>query len=571
MTQNTPNLALPYPELTDTAHVPRDVEALAMKLDALLGGGAGGGGESTLPLAAAPVLDVGMVGQIRAGRQLSGGDFTSLGLSAPIGLWNLSDLTNLGSDGRPLTNLGAVPFGVGINGVAASCAVFAGSTGQALYIADSGAADPYRIKTGSWGCWFRVAKLGVAFQSLLTKRLASTQVALNSGIISSGALAGGVTVDGASLVQAVGVSNAVDDRWHFCVFTFDATVVRLYVDAVLEAAATVPGAIFGSSAPFNIGAWGADGSTAAGHPNYGRIDEAFVTADVLTPDQIRLLYAAKLAHTLGTIPTGTRLKVHRRRKGAAFAVVDFAVQPVRLHNFTGGALTDQGSGGVALVNNGAAVPVAGADGTPDGAFNFIAASNQSLSSTDAGLSGGLTARSHGCWFKMAAPIAATVEGWGTLSTGDTRIVTSGDGSAYAYNGADSIVGPFVADGQWHLAVVVEDNTAGDGVKRKFYVDGRLVGGSTVMTAVTLAGANHFRVGADPAGTTLFTGQIDGAFVCAYAMTPAEILDLWAKGTQDAGGSPKNSGDHVERVDATSVLWIADTLESQHTVDLGVVA
>ena len=65
----------------------------------------------------------------------------------------------LGSGG-PLVNLGAVPFGVGINGLAATAAVFAGSTGQALYIADTGAADPFRIRTGSWGCWFRTAKRG---------------------------------------------------------------------------------------------------------------------------------------------------------------------------------------------------------------------------------------------------------------------------------------------------------------------------------------------------------------------------------------------------------------------------
>ena len=111
----------------------------------------------------------GWSGQIRAGRQLTAADFTALGLSAPAGLWNLSDLTDVSGNGRALTNKGAVPFGVGINGLASTAAVFAGATTQALYIANAGAADPFRIKTGSWGCWFRTAKRATGV-CLLTKR-----------------------------------------------------------------------------------------------------------------------------------------------------------------------------------------------------------------------------------------------------------------------------------------------------------------------------------------------------------------------------------------------------------------
>ena len=66
----------------------------------------------------APVLEVGQGNQIRAGRQLTAADFTRMGLSAPLGLWNLSDLTDVSGNARALTNKGAVPFGVGINGLA---------------------------------------------------------------------------------------------------------------------------------------------------------------------------------------------------------------------------------------------------------------------------------------------------------------------------------------------------------------------------------------------------------------------------------------------------------------------
>ena len=108
-------------------------------------------GQDLAVLIAAPVLDVGTLGQIRAGRQLTAVDFTGMGLSAPIGLYNLSDLSDASGNGRALLNKGAVPFGVGINGLVSTCAQYAGSSSQTLYISDTGAADPFRIK--NWIRW----------------------------------------------------------------------------------------------------------------------------------------------------------------------------------------------------------------------------------------------------------------------------------------------------------------------------------------------------------------------------------------------------------------------------------
>jgi hypothetical protein len=144
---------------------------------------------------------------------------------------------------------------------------------------------------------------------------------------------------------------------------------------------------------------------------------------------------------------------------------------------------------------------------------------------------------------------------------------------FSTSGADNIgvtpPTPFVADGQWHQVIVTEDNAAADGVRRKLYLDGRLVGISTVMNSTVLVGANSFRVGATSTGTNPITGQIDGAFVTGYALTAADIATLYAKSSQGLGASPKNAGDHVERMDATAVYFIGDTLESQHQIDLGV--
>lgn len=519
--------------------------------------------------AALPILDVGVQGQNRAGRQLTVADFTSLGLAQPIGLWNLSDLSNLGSDARALSNKGAVPFGVGINGVASSAAVFAGSASQALYIPDSGAADPLRIKTGSWGCWLRTAKRGIA-QTFLSKWRGAGQASWIISVDTTNTASVSISRDGAEAIPVVSVSDVCDDRWHFIVLTFDGTALRLYVDAVSEGIAFATGTLAAVTAPLNIGGAAADASTATAAPHYGRVDETFISADVPSEDQIRGLYCASIPHGLGVVPGAVRLSVHRRRKGGPLTPADFTTTPLRLHNFTAGALTDQGSGNVALVNAGTApIAVAGADGAPVGALSLGATATAHLMATDAGLPAALAARSYGCWLKTTGTATGTIIGWGTVSTGDARLIISANNLA-AYSGSDLITGPYAADGQWHLTVVCEDNAAGDGLRRRLYLDGRLVGASTVLNSITLAGANRYRVGAGPDGAFPLPGQFDGAFVTGYAMAQDEVLRLYAKGSQDLGASPKEPGSHVERLDASGLLWVADTLDSQYTCDIGVV-
>jgi hypothetical protein len=514
------------------------------------------------------VGSVGQVSQIRAGRQLTVADFTDLGLSAPLGLWNLSNVNDSSGSARNLTNKGAVPFGVGINGAAATAAVFSGATGQALYISDTGsAADPFRIRSGSFGCWFKTAKRGQS-QTLVSK---GGTVAGTYGwhmTINSNALLGQVGIDGSTVTNVTGVTDVADDLWHFGVITADGTVMRVYLDGVLEAQIAA-GPVFGSAAPFNIGGFAADSGPAASQPHYGRIDEAFVTSDVLSEDQIRCLYAAKIAHGLGAVPSHVSILVHRLRKGAALVPADFSTAPLRLHNFTAASLTDQGSNNQPL--GGSALGTAGADGSSNGAVSF--AGSQNLSVTDTGLPAGLAARSYGCWFKTSSVAAnGFLMAWGSQAGPPFgAYVQSGTGGLFSGNGNSSFLGPFVADGQWHQMVTVEDNAATDLVKRKLYLDGRLVGGATSLFAVTLGGADRFRIGANVDGTGLFIGQIDGVFITGYAMAPDEIARLYAKGGQSLGASPKNAGDHVERVDAAQILFIGDTLEVQHKVDLAVMA
>jgi hypothetical protein len=554
--------ARPAPGTAGRLYWATDTKAIYYDDGAAWQAGAGSGSAG----AALPILDVGVVGQTRAGRALTVADFTALGLLQPVGLWNLSDLSNLGSDARALANKGAVTFAPGINGAANTAAQFTGSASQALYIADAGAADPYRIRTGSWGCWFRTAKRATV-QYVFTKfgSAAATRawhVSVNTNNVAQ-AGAGDGTVDSV----AVGVSDVCDDRWHFVVGTHDGTVLRLYVDGVQEGVLALGPITTGSTAPVNVGGFAADAGTNASFPHFGRVDEAFVTADVLSDDQVRLLYAAKIAHGLGVVPTDLRVNVHRRRKGAALAVGDFAAQPLRLHNFTAGALADAGANNTPVTKNAAVALASGADGSKDGGYWFPGTTGVDMVATDTGLPSGLAARSYGCWCKGTGTLGAGII---VSISGSNARVGHLSGALFSDSGADRMTGPFVSDGLWHFVVVVEDNAAVDGVKRKLYMDGRLGASSLVLNTYALVGASGFHIGSDGA-TNPFTGSIDGAFVCGYAMTQDEILRLYAKGGQDLGVSPKNAGDHVERADASSLLVIFDTLESQNTVDVGVAA
>src|SRR5580765_5422533 len=201
----------------------------------------------------AAILDVGIPGQIRAGRQLAVSDFTDIGLAAPVGLWNFTgDFNDASGNGHALTAKGSVPYARGIEGVDNTAVQFNGS--NALYIVDSGVADPFRFKTGSFGAWVRTAKQG-ANQSIITKRGAAPQLGYWLKISAGNVADFEFTANGSTVIELVGLSQICDDRWHFVVATYDGILVSLYVDGILEASALHSGSgselIFGSNQPFN--------------------------------------------------------------------------------------------------------------------------------------------------------------------------------------------------------------------------------------------------------------------------------------------------------------------------------
>ena len=522
-------------------------------------------------LTAQPVLDVGIINQIRAGRQLGPADFGNMGLAAPLGLWNLSDLSDASGNGRALNNKGAVTFASGINGGANTAAQFIGSTAQSLYIPDTGAADPFRIKNGTIGCWFRVAKLS-ATQVLISKwSAAAGNYCWWLGIAGAGSnVAYNISSDGSTVLTGISNTNVVDDKWHFAVMTIDSTALRIYVDSILEQQFSFSGTLFSGSGPLNIGTQAADASTAGSSPFFGRIDEAFVTSDVLSEEEIRNLYCSKISHTLAAVPARFTTNVRRRRRGAALVAADFPTQPLRLHNFSAASLGDEGSNNQVLTAAGSPLPasVSGADGSAGNAYQF--GPNNNLYSTDTGLPSGLAARSYGAWVKCNPFAGGQFLAWGGVTgSTDARLGVNNPGNIYCYSGADGITGPFVADGLWHFVVGVEDNGALDGIKRKLYVDGKLVGASTGMNAITLAGATHFRVGVGADFQGPFVGTVDAGFVCGYALTMEQIIALYVKSSQALTPSPKNPGDHIEAADTNNIFAIFDTIDTNAQIDLKV--
>src|SRR3954469_24553634 len=158
-------------------------------------------------LSAIQVQDVGNLAQARAGRVLTSADFTNMGLPIPLGLWNLGTVNDVSGNARNLTNKGAVTFDTGITGSASESAVFTGSTAQALYIADTGVADPFRIRTGSWGCWVRTAKRGTAAYVLGKFSSAAGQRVFTLGITSGNVIAVDLYSDGSATIGVTGTTD----------------------------------------------------------------------------------------------------------------------------------------------------------------------------------------------------------------------------------------------------------------------------------------------------------------------------------------------------------------------------
>ena len=524
---------------------------------------------SDIAIASAYILEVGMVGQTRAGRNYSNSDFTALGLSAPIALYSLNTVSDTSGNGRNLTNKGAVGFAPGILAAAASSAQFLGSSAQALYRADTGAGDPFRFRTGSIGFWFKSSRRQMN-QFIVSKRsLALGQYGWWFKIQSEEVEFGYSSTGSDENVIDTNTVGLADGQWHFIVGVFDGSHQRLYLDGVLDASAPRNSLIFASSAPLNIGGANADGSTVAELPLFGGVDNVFITSEPLSAHQVRDLYSYKLAHALGEVPARVSIKVYPHRRGGALTVDTFPVAPLRLFNFSAGTLLNEGSDGSgSLTNEGGAISQPGPDGTKDNAFFFSGA--QRLKSTDAGLPSALQPVSFGCWIKTGGTGSGPnyIMTWGAVNgTNDLRLVTANGKIVVGSGPSSSIESAYVADGLWYFVVVVLDNAALDGVKGKIYVNGNLVATMTTLNTVVLGGTDKFCIGASLTNSNPFTGSIDGVFVSGQALSLDTIVALYNLNVKTFAPYLVNEADHVTALALSHILVDLNSLDSSDTVEI----
>lgn len=571
MPGNTTRDKLRFPVGTDAPNVPLDIQNLATDVENL-----------RAFVLSRDVKEIGQLNNTKAGRVFTLNDFiVNLGLSNPVGLFNLGSggtlTANLGSGGA-LTNKGTIPPGVGVTGNAGEAAVYSGSTSQSLFISDTGAADPFRLRTFSAGAWMRTAKKATA-QTIIGKCINTSGndgFTLNVNTVATF----GLGTNAASVWNVNGVTTISDDHWHFVVGTYDGIVARLYVDGVLEGSLSIATPLYTTSAaPLNVGSLRGDGATACVNPFYGRIDEAFITQDVLTDEDIRFLMCVKIAHgfapgALSRTVKKAAMTVSRRQRGAALVAADFPTPPLHGYTFQGGSVADYGSLATALVGNqgtGSVTRVSGPDGLADNAFFFTGA-HLGESATDAGLPTGTAARTYGCWFRANHLTGAgqAIMSWGKVSTLNYTVIYYNNG---LIDWCGQGTGGYAADGKWHFLTLVEDPSAADGMRIKGYMDGRLVLSNTaVPVTVVLNGANSFRVGALADGTLpLQNGAITRPFVLDVPMTMEQIQVLYQKASRPRGISPKDGGENIDEVDDTNIYLLADTLQPQDQITLEVAA
>ena len=256
-------------------------------------------------------------------------------------------------------------FGSGLTGATPEAAIFVGSAAQVLYLLDTGAGDSLRIRAGSFGCWVRSSRRGIA-QVLLSKYSTSPNLGYDLGINSGNAAQLLISTNGTALSSVTGITDVCDDRWHLVVGTYDGMTLSIYVDGVLENSAphATGGLIFQTNGPFNLGS--RNGSAALGPTDhlFGRLSNAFLHPAVLTPEQIRLLYAAKIAHPLAVVPTMASLAVRLAARGADLVAADFPSNPLHLYTFPN--FNDAGSQAVNLADQRRPVPGVAAKPTARG-------------------------------------------------------------------------------------------------------------------------------------------------------------------------------------------------------------
>lgn len=532
----------------------------------------------------ANLVQVGRAGAINgetnafAGRQLARTDFTTLmNANEPILLWNCSSFTIEQSvSTRAISSFGlSADYGVdGANGTN-SCIWNSVGTGTAQ--------APNAVKTGfgSWGAWVKPQQPGTRTTLFGMWSTSGTDNSIRMDITADGFARFEVSTTGTATqgVYSQGNTYIGDDQWHFVVGTWDGVKCCVYVDGVLDSnetmQLTVGGTIFqgiaNTSASLTFGflcnSVGTQNTT-------GRLDEAFITSDILEESQVRFLYCRKIPHALATIP---RIQLMNRQvytRSAVYASTDFTTtwnvtQPTVGTNMRATTFVeDYGSSSLIPTLTGIVSSANGLDGAVNHAWGFTGSSNV-IGSDATNFVVGLLPFSVGFWIKCIRPNAAmTVYAQGTAAGAAGRqIDVLTDGSIAFYGSGASatsqVIAPGVADGQWHFVVCVEN------LYKKIFVDGSLVGFTGINgNSIASGGASGFRLGQSLTATQGFTGVLGGFFYAKTEYQQALIQKMYQKqGLLRHDRQPLDPTNHIEKIDASNIYCVFDQLDETDSVEM----
>ena len=240
--------------------------------------------------------NVGSVGQINSGHNLTPASFPSAHYATKISYYSLVNLLDGNTSlSHTLTNNGTVQFtGTGIVGGASTCASF---NGTSQYLSST---DVHFNPSTDWimGGWFNPTTFTpAADQTLFSSWSAGGNQKFGVDLLTTGNLKIYSSLTGADYALTTVTLTFIPGWTHVALqYIASAQKLYLYVDSILVGTHTVGGSLYSPASPvFTIGA-------RAGGSNYfsGSIDEFFACNGYgFSDDEVAKVYSAKIVHSSG--------------------------------------------------------------------------------------------------------------------------------------------------------------------------------------------------------------------------------------------------------------------------------
>lgn len=240
--------------------------------------------------------NVGSVGQINSGHNLTPASFPSAHYATKISYYSLADLLDGNTVlNHTLTNNGTVTFtGTGIVGGASTCASF---NGTSQYLSST---DAHFNPSTDWimGGWFNPTTFTpVADQTLFSSWSSGGNQKFGVDLLTTGNLKIYSSLTGSDYALTTVTLTFIPGWTHIALqYIASAQKLYLYVDSILVGSHTVGGSLYSPASPvFTLGA-------RAGGTNYysGLIDEFFACNGYgFSDDEVAKIYSAKIVHSAG--------------------------------------------------------------------------------------------------------------------------------------------------------------------------------------------------------------------------------------------------------------------------------